>query len=151
MEVNPLFLGKKIRTSKCRSLNEKQYLDISEHQSWVLQPEGELVNLYQRQCLTVDQDAPSGLSYEIWGGKIIDNQMVVQVLNKSKEPQVVTLSLNMLAAITGKVSDGISYSLRDLWKHADLDVKLSTENDVKFNLSGHQSVLLTLKSSKDFT
>merc|ERR1719223_2414446 len=57
-EFQPLWQGKRIQTAKCdgRPNVKKTDIDISEHQSWTA-PNGQLLNLYQRQCLTVDRDA----------------------------------------------------------------------------------------------
>ena len=55
LEVLPAAQGKRLQTGTCREVTKKIYIDIREDQSWTLPPGGQMLNLYQRQCLTIDR------------------------------------------------------------------------------------------------
>jgi hypothetical protein len=55
LEVLPVAQGKRLQTGTCRTFTEKIYVDVREEQSWTLPGGGQMLNLYQRQCLTLDR------------------------------------------------------------------------------------------------
>jgi hypothetical protein len=159
IEQEPLWQGKRIQTGICNEASKRRapdlplLIDSSEHQSWTA-PNGVLKNLYQRQCLTVDRDAysstPSVLSdsegKEVWVGPLIDGTMFSALLfNKAHFPQVITLTIDMLnTVVPSSTSTAQAYSLRDLWAHSDLLMRLRTDSDVKMLVPAHGVVMLKL-------
>ena len=77
--------GKRIQTATCQAWGSVADVDVREHQSWVSLPGGVLKNLYQRQCLTVDRDAYTGLQREIWMAPLVDGYAVL-LFNKVNNP-----------------------------------------------------------------
>jgi hypothetical protein len=73
--------GKRVQTAPCNYLTEKVYFDFFEHQAWTT-PNDRLLNLYQRQCLTVDRDAFPGVVKEVWSGPLSNHSHVVLLFNK---------------------------------------------------------------------
>lgn len=55
LEVLPAAQGKRLQTGTCRDVTKKIYIDVREDQSWTLPVGGQMLNLYQRQCLTIDR------------------------------------------------------------------------------------------------
>jgi hypothetical protein len=85
-EKSVLSLGKRIQTGICRGSQPVQTShDLAaagtEHQSWTA-PTGKLMNLFQRQCLTVDRDAPQGQLKEVWVSPLADGSVAVALANK---------------------------------------------------------------------
>lgn len=146
LEVNkfdliPLIQGKRIQTSNCAPfIEEKLVYDPSEHQSWVF-PDGKMLNLYQRQCLTLDRDAFHGWQ-EYWAVPIANDRFAVVLLNKGNADIDMTLKLSYLSATMSVGSS--KYSIRDLWLKQDLTTVVSTDNDATFLVASHDVVMLLL-------
>ena len=126
----PLWQGKRLQTNKCdniqrdgpdHSMTATHGRDSQEHQSWVLERRssanvGQLKNLYQRQCLTVDRDAPKGNRLELWQGSLSDGVggYVLLLLNLAEKAQKdVSINPDMMQ-IPSHV-DVSGYTVRDLW------------------------------------
>ena len=71
-------------------------------------------DILQRQCLTVDYDAPAGVHEEIWSVALANGDIAVMLLNKSPLRRAMTLEWSMLG-----VSDITRFTVRDLWAHED--------------------------------
>lgn len=132
-ELIPLIQGKRVQTGECRKLEE---IDVSSHQGWV-HPNGQLMNLYQRQCLTVDRDAPTGLKQEIWSTPLVDNSIAVMLANRGPIESIMTLSWDMIGVDSGSV-----YKVRDLWKHEDIHA--AQKNQLNVLVPSHGVVMLKL-------
>jgi hypothetical protein len=139
----PEVQGKRIQTAPCHTFDKQDhtYFDISEHQSWSM-PQGKLLNLYQRQCLTVDRDAYPGASAEVWAAPLEGDRWAVMVLNKGKTPNKIQLTLDMLQLPASKKPQ--RFGMRDLWKHEDLTLPLTASQGHEFVLKGHESAMLVL-------
>lgn len=140
MEYLPAIQGKRIQTASCQKtdIQDKSYWDIREHQSWT-QPHGQLLNLYQRQCLTVDRDAFPGITAEVWMTSLSQNKFAVLAINKGPLPQRIEISLDMLS-----LPQQQAYQMRDLWKHEDLTIPLSSGRAQPFVLKSHESAMILL-------
>ncbi len=134
MEYLPITQGKRIQTAPCQNIKD-QVVDVREHQSWTT-PNGELRNLYQRQCLTVDRDAFPGLQSEVWSAPLADGSLAVLIVNKGPIESKLEISTAMLGLTKG------IYSMRDLWQHKDLTEKLTADHSVPFLVKSHASVML---------
>lgn len=138
MEYIPIIQGKRIQTAPCQTpdvLNRK-YWDVREHQSWTA-PNGALLNLYQRQCLTVDRDAFPGLTEEVWAAPMADGSTAVLLVNKGEMTKTMQLTLDMIGLDSTK-----TYHMRDLWTHTDLVQPLSVDAKRTFVVKSHASVML---------
>lgn len=105
------------------------HFDLRQHQSWTA-PTGnghQLLNLYQRQCLTVDRDAPTGKETEVYrvpissSGSGSDSSrgsdegiMGVLIWNKAKLSRKIEVTWDMIG-----LPEGQRYHVRDLWTHED--------------------------------
>lgn len=139
LDLQPLIQGKRVQTSTCAPLiDDKLVYDPSEHQSWVF-PNGNLLSLYQRQCLTLDRDAFHGWQ-EYWAAPLSDNRFAVLLLNKGSDDVDMTLKLSYLSSMDVKSK----YSLRDLWLKQDLAAVLSADEDATFQVKSHDVVMLVL-------
>eukprot|EP01041_Mallomonas_annulata_P003021 gene3021-5920_t len=121
--------GKRVQTGVCISpSSSSRYVDYSEHQTWTA-PDGKLLNLYQRQCLTVDEDAPTGESFEIWTCDLTGHSKAILALNKVNFP----MALNITSADIWGTHEmrhrhrhgevpvrPVVTSVRDLWLHREL-------------------------------
>lgn len=132
-EFIPLIQGKRIQTGECLKPED---VDVSSHQGWV-HPTGKLVNVYQRQCLTVDRDAPSGLLHEIWSAPLSGNSMAVMLANRAPVESLMTVTWEMLGLSSNSV-----YKVRDLWKHEDIHAAQRTQVNVL--VPSHGAVMLKL-------
>ena len=134
--------GKRIQTGICRTLRPNEdytksaVLDIREHQQWAI-PKGQLRNLYQRQCMTIDRDAPPGKSQEVWTVSLEDNALAVMLFNKSPLPTAMEATWEMIGVPSGK-----AYHIRDLW--AQEDIALPSRESVKAVVAPHGVALLKL-------
>jgi len=137
----PVFQGKRVQTSQCRSIlpNRADY-DVTEHQSWT-SPAATLRNLYQRQCLTIDSDAMTGLLQEVWVTPMAGDALAVVLLNKSPLPAVMSLDA---AKIGMSTTDTTVYKLRDLWLQEALTRTFSADSPVEFKVNAHGVVMLKL-------
>lgn len=139
-EFLPLVQGKRIQTAKCKDEVDGKIFDVREHQSWTT-PHGVLRNLYQRQCLTIDRDAFSGIQQEIWATPL-SNGYAVLLFNKGNKEIMMSFSREMIGI---PASDTTTYRIRDLWRHADLLEPLSVQHDtLKFPVRSHGVVMLKL-------
>jgi hypothetical protein len=137
----PVIQGKRIQTSLCRGVTENRGVyDVTEHQSWTA-PASTLRNLYQRQCLTVDADAMTGLLQEVWVSPLTGGAMAVVLLNKGPLPAVMTLDA---AKIGMSATDTTVYKLRDLWLQEALTRTFSASTPVEFKVSSHGVAMLKL-------
>ena len=133
--------GKRVQTGICRQLNpDKDYvkytvLDVREHQQWAA-PNGKMLNLYQRQCLTVDRDAPPGLE-EVWTVPLSDGSTAVMIFNKGPIEKIFEVTWEMMG-LSGK---GV-YMVRDLWKLQSYDLPVSGQIHVA--VASHGVVVLKL-------
>lgn len=120
-EFYPYAEGKRIQTGKCQGFIDRETVDIRGHQSWTM-PQGtqskgtNFLNLYQRQCLTIDKDAAPG-EKEIWSTPLSDGSIAVLMLNKGSHVAMMSLKWDQL----GLGRESIQ-SIRDLWQHEDLFV-----------------------------
>eukprot|EP01039_Chlorochromonas_danica_P008549 gene8549-9422_t len=136
-EFLPITQGKRIQTSRC----QKQ-VNVRENQSWARPRGSSLLNLYQRQCLTIDEDAFPGLEQEVWTGPLSDNALVVLLVNKGPAPKKMELTLDKLGSFA---ADGLKkFKARDLWKQKNVMEPLSQEQSLTFLVPSHGSVLLKL-------
>ena len=141
-DIVPVLQGKRVQTGPCQSITVKHgYMDVSEHQAWTAPGGGALRNLYQRQCLTVDRDAMSGLTQEVWVAPQADKSLAVLLLNKGAAKTTMTLDASMLGAAG---TQGAVYSMRNLWTHEDLQQTLSSGNSAQFVVESHGVVMLKL-------
>lgn len=69
----------------------------------------------QRQCLTVDRDAPVGKFQEIWSTPLADGSTAVVLANLGPIETRITLTWDMMGWPSVAV-----YKVRDLWKQEDL-------------------------------
>lgn len=140
-EYLPIVQGKRIQTAPCQDLTRNRYaMDVREHQSWTT-PNNILLNLYQRQCLTVDRDAYPGLHEEVWKAPLADGSWAALIVNKGHKEIKFTLTTEMLDLPAGK-----RYQLRDLWEHSDLVQKLSANSPATFLIKSHASVMLKVSA-----
>eukprot|EP01040_Poterioochromonas_malhamensis_P013288 gene13288-14596_t len=130
--------GKRVQTAPCQANNHFN-VDVREHQSWTA-PTGALLNLYQRQCLTVDRDAYPGLHQEVWMAPLTDGYSVL-IVNKSLKPVKFSLTLDKAGLPDGR------YKLRDLWEHKDLTERLTSKTPATFIIESHASVMLKVTSA----
>lgn len=130
--ANPIVIftdGKRVRTAPCMPevLHDKKFVNIREHQGWT-QPSGvkgaQLMNLYQRQCLTIDRDAPLGLLQEVWSTSLATGELAVMLLNKGPTQARMSVAWQQLGLAAAQVR-----AVRDLWAHAEVGVaaRLSAE------------------------
>jgi hypothetical protein len=126
VEADPLIIftdGKRLQTGPCMPdvVKDHKFLNIRENQGWT-QPTGtkgaRLMNLYQRQCLTVDRDAPLGLHQEIWSTSLANGDLAVMMLNKGQRARPMSVSWEQLG-MQGVVGDGAKVVAYDLWAHAE--------------------------------
>lgn len=133
--------GKRVQTAPCQNISKKfGVMDITEHQSWTA-PGSALRNLYQRQCLTVDRDAMTGLKQEVWTGPLTDKSVAVLLINKGPVPTAMTLDFSKIGLSTG---DSTVYAMRDLWAHRDLLEHFSASKPAKFAVESHGVIMLKL-------
>jgi hypothetical protein len=137
-----VFQGKRIQTGGCRAAFTGNHgvFDPTEHQSWNT-PRSTLLNLYQRQCLTIDADAMTGLAQEVWVAPLADNSLGVLLLNKGPVTTVMTLDA---AKIGMSASDSTVYKIRDLWLQEALTRTFSASTPVDFKVNSHGVVMLKL-------
>jgi len=133
----PVVQGKRVQTAPCHDLFGKQFLDVTEHQSWTA-PGSALLNLYQRQCLTVDRDAFSGVAEEVWMTPMSGGSVAVLLLNKSPVERLMTLDGSVVGLSGGK------YAMRDLWRGEDLIRSMSADQSEQFLVKSHDAVMLKL-------
>jgi len=144
LEVNkfnwqlPEWQGKRIQMGICQQSphNEEKVWDVTEHQAWTL-PKGNLFSLYQRQCLTIDRDAPDA-NLEIWTTDLADGSTVAMFYNKGLMPARMTLTWDMLNWDRAK-----KVEVRDLWTHQDH--LLPASESLSANVESHGVVVLKLK------
>ena len=124
VEANPLIIftdGKRLKTGKCMPsfYKDKKFVNIRENQGWT-QPKGAngalLMNLYQRQCLTVDRDAPLGLRQEIWSTTLSNGDLAVLMFNKGKLPAHMSVSWDQLGLEVDRKQHVRAY---DVWTHKE--------------------------------
>mmetsp|Transcript_2013 Transcript_2013/g.3583 ORF Transcript_2013/g.3583 Transcript_2013/m.3583 type:complete len:602 (+) Transcript_2013:2-1807(+) len=141
---NPLVVftdGKRLQMASCKPemMDGHKFLNIRENQGWT-QPSGvtgaQLLNLYQRQCLTVDRDAPLGLRKEIWSTTLADGDLAVMMLNKGKLPAHLSASWEMLG-----LEEGTKVTTYDLWSH---ERKRGRRNQVSSLVAPHGVVMFRL-------
>jgi alpha-galactosidase len=145
--------GKRVQTANCRAVVDELYrtvVDIREHQQWV-SVDGQLVNLHQRQCLTINRDAPLGSSTEIYkvpvsttttGEPDKDNStVVVLVWNKASEKQKLDITWDMLGLETGQ-----RYHVYDLWLHTEAPFMI--KDSITMSIPAH-GVLMLKMTPKD--
>ena len=138
LEFLPIAQGKRIQTAPCQDLSRSHYaLDVREHQSWT-NPHHLFLNLYQRQCLTIDRDAYPGIQEEVWLGPLADGSYSVLIVNKGRSEKKFTLTLDMLGFTSGR------FQARDLWEHTDLTKPLTVSTPLNFLIKSHASVMLKL-------
>lgn len=141
LETKNLVQGKRVQTGPCQSAEKSQdNLDVREHQSWTT-PDGLFLNLYQRQCLTIDHDAYPGIHEELWMSPLADGSYTVLIVNKGKTPKKFTLTTDMAGLPDGR------YKLRDLWEHKDLTERLTGKTPATFVIQSHASVMLKVTSA----
>lgn len=142
LDLLPEAQGKTIMTAPCQvtSFPKESVIDIREHQSWTT-PNGKLLNLYQRQCLTIDRDAYTGETQEIWASPLEDGSYAVMLLNKGPIENTMTLSYDILSVI---VNTGSSFHIRDLWDQKDLTNILTENHAVTLLVKSHGVRLLKL-------
>lgn len=139
-ELEPLIQGKRIQTGKCHAVSKKVYVDVHEHQSWT-SPAGTLRNLYQRQCLTVDRDAPAGIMHEVWTAPLADGSVAVMLANKGPVEAVLTVTWDMLGWNSKSVAKG-----RNLWTHEDLPVPVSGQ--LSLPVKSHNAAMIRLTPAR---
>jgi len=145
--------GKRLQTAPCQAVIDERYrtvVDIQEHQQWV-SVNGQLVNLYQRQCLTIDRDAPLGSSTEIYkvpvsttttGEPDTDNStFVVLVWNKADDKQKLEITWDMLGFEAGQ-----RYHVYDLWLHTEAPFMI--KDSITMSVPAH-GVLMLKMTPKD--
>jgi hypothetical protein len=117
LEVLPVAQGKRLQTGTCRTFTEKIYVDVREEQSWTLPGGGQMLNLYQRQCLTLDRhsthldhhppgypihmqsssntfrDALPGLRKEVWLSPLLGGDFAVLLFNKGEREELVVSAM----------------------------------------------------------
>jgi hypothetical protein len=135
-ELDAKTQGKRVQTGICLKgiVKDEKVYDIREHQSWS-NPSMYLLNLYQRQCLTIDRDAPSGSS-EIWMTALSDGAVVVMFLNKGEHPTEMMITFDSL----NLVGTDKPVNVRDLWSHTT-DVRM---NEVSVVVPSHDVSLFKL-------
>jgi hypothetical protein len=123
-EKYPLFDGKRLQTSRCAEIvridgaTHTHGRDTQEHQSWVLDSRtssgvGYLKNLYQRQCMTLDRDAPNGGDVEIWQAPLSNGEYAVLVLNLGRTSLSVAAVTTAMLQIKGNQKE--ITAAKDLW------------------------------------
>jgi len=159
--------GKFVQTAPCQPTSnrvddddddddQQRCVDDSEHQSWTT-PMSTLLNLYQRQCLTIDRDAPSGGLQEVWSVPLEAGAYAVTLLNKGPLDASMTIDTTMLglsssssSSLSSPIAHDIkttttsSYSMRDLWLHRDEEQVLRVGGDATFPVRSHGVVMLKL-------
>ena len=161
--------GKLVQTAPCQPTSnivdddddddQQRCVDDSEHQSWTT-PMSTLLNLYQRQCLTIDRDAPSGGLQEVWSVPLEAGAYAVTLLNKGPLDASMTIDTTMLglpsssssssSSLSSPIAHDIkttttsSYSMRDLWLHRDEEQVLREGGDATFTVRSHGVVMLKL-------
>lgn len=127
--------GKRVQTGMCRQLHSDEdyvshrIIDVREHQQWTA-PRGTLLNLYQRQCMTIDRDAPPGLRQEVWATPLEDGSLAVMVFNKGLTSQTIEVTWDMIGIHGSK-----PYHVRDLWAHED--DKLPADRSIFAHVESH--------------
>ena len=122
-------------------------MDLHEHQSWTA-PGHQLLNLYQRQCLTIDRDAPAGRETEIYKVPLTDvnhptgSVVAILVLNLASHRRALTVTWDQLGLI-----DGDRYHVRDLWMHEDSPIPMT--GSVSLALMGHGVKMLKMTPVRD--
>ena len=112
---------------------------------------GTLLNLYQRQCLTVDRDAPPGLHQEVWvtqvegsgnhtTGAVTAIDTVVILLNKGRSQSLMSVTWDILGLPRDQ-----KYSVRDLWVHENYPAPVV--NELKAIVSSHGVAMLRLSAA----
>jgi len=145
MNSTPASQGKLVQTAPCNPINTRvdqqgACVDHSEHQSWTT-PQSTLLNLYQRQCLTIDRDAPSSDSQEVWLVPLKGGEYAVTMLNKGPHDGSIAISTAMLGLSSHNKT---SYSMRDLWLHRVEKQVLRDGASVTFQVRSHGVVMLKL-------
>ena len=134
-ELDAKTQGKRVQTGICLKgiVKDEKVYDTREHQSWS-NPSTYLLNLYQRQCLTIDRDAPSGSS-EIWMAALSDGAVAVMFLNKGQHPTEMAITFDSLNLGTDN-----PVNVRDLWSHTT-EVRM---NEVSVVVPSHDVSLYKL-------
>ena len=91
----------------------------------------------QRQCLTVDRDAPPGDRLEIWSTDLSDGSTVVLLANKGPVPAVMTVSWQLFGWDASR-----RFAVRDLWEHSDW--KMPARSQLSETVKAHDAVVLKL-------
>ena len=173
--------GKLIQTAPCKPTgnrvdnDDERCVDHSQHQSWTNPPPPPpstspgptlLLNLYQRQCLTIDRDAPSGGLHEVWSVPLQAGAYAVTLLNKGPIDGSITIDTTMLGLSSSPSpssssslsrhtaqdnsnnnnnnNNTTSYSMRDLWLHREVGQVLRVGGNATFPVRSHGVVLLKL-------
>jgi hypothetical protein len=137
--------GKRVQTGVCRVVSPEKgngkygVFDVREHQQWTA-PQGKLLNLYQRQCMTINRDAPPG-HQELWTAPQEDGSLAVMVFNKGPIQQLIEVTWEMLG-----LPEGQWYHVRDLWEHEDHP--LPARGSVSSRVASHGVVVLKLSPFK---
>eukprot|EP01036_Dinobryon_divergens_P024295 gene24294-32731_t len=139
LEVLPAAQGKRLQTGTCREVTKKIYIDVREDQSWTLPPGGQMLNLYQRQCLTIDRDALPGLRKEVWVSPLLGGDYAALLFNKGGREELIELTVAMLGG-----GEQQRYQVRDLWAHEDSKQLLTKKSPVEKLLPAHAGALLRL-------
>lgn len=154
----PLWQGKRLQTNRCDKVERDgpatatHGRDTQQHQSWVLENRtsanvGQLKNLYQRQCLTVDRDFPTGRTLELWQSPLSDGVggYVLLLLNLSEEEMHnLTLTSQMMQlAPEGGIAGWV---VRDLWTKTE--TKVAADGSIHVDsVAPHGVVMLRVFSS----
>lgn len=125
-------------------------MNIRENQGWT-QPTGvkgaQLLNLYQRQCLTVDRDAPLGLRQEIWSTTLSSGNLVVMLMNKGKLPAHMAVSWELLGLEVPK-GEAHKIVMTDLWTHEEVRVQPLMQ-EVGAVVAPHGVVVLQISTNSE--
>lgn len=100
-----------------QDIHREDYVDVREEQSWTLPGGGQMLNLYQRQCLTLDRhsthldhhppgypmhmqsssnvfrDALPGLRKEVWLSPLLGGDFAVLLFNKGEREELVVSAI----------------------------------------------------------
>lgn len=134
----PIVQGKRIQTGRCEvvDVGKDRAYDRTEHQAWTL-PHGKMRNLYERQCLTLDRDAPFAHNEEIWSVPLEGNAVAVMLGNMGKNETKITATWSMLG-----LDGSTKMTARDLWLHEDYQGVYTHE--ISATVAPHGVVLLKL-------
>lgn len=138
--------GKRVQTGVCRQFRSdedyvsQRVIDVRENQQWTA-PRGTLLNLYQRQCVTIDRDAPPGLQQEVWVAPLEDGSTAVMMFNKGITQSFIEVTWEMIGLPEKEI-----YLVRDLWTHVDRT--LPAQESVSALVESHGVVVLKLTPKK---